>query len=193
MVFPDRKENKMGKSKRILSIMLCIVTVLTALPLSAAAKQKDEPYAEIKFDNAERENIPHGETEAFYLDYSAGDCENYEIVWKMSNPTRWPMEEITDAETGLVKAVRVEGTYTGYFTLSAEIISSEGEILASTERRIWVVAPDTRTPLEKFEDKLSEIGFTLFFITGFIILPIVATPISIPLWIISLISDGIVG
>lgn len=178
------------KIKRILSILLCIASIITVMPLSAFAKQKDEAYAEIKFDNAERENIPYGETEAFYLDYSAGDCEDYEIIWHMSNPTRWPMEEIADAETGLVTAVRVEGTYTGYFTLSAEIVSSEGEIIASTERRIWVVEPDTRTFWEKVEDKLSEIGFALFFVTGFIILPIVATPIRIPLWFISLIKEG---
>ncbi len=179
--------------KKFLAALLCAATVLAMMPLTASAKKNNGPYAEIKFADAEKENIPHGETEAFYLDYSAGDCENYEIVWKMSNPSRWPMEEVTDEETGLVKSVRVEGTYTGYFTLTAEVVSSEGEILASTERRIWVVAPDTRTPLEKFEDKLSEIGFTLFFITGFIILPIVATPIRIPLWIISVIRDGIMS
>ena len=181
------------KIKKITAVLLCAAMVIAVMPMAAFAKKNDEPYAEIKFDNPERENIPYGETEAFYLDYYAGDCEDYEIIWKMSNPSRWPMEEIADDETGLVKMVRVEGTYTGYFTLSAEIVSSDGEIIASTERRIWVVAPDTRTFWEKVEDKLSEIGFTLFFITGFIILPIVATPIRIPLWIISLITEGVTG
>ena len=181
------------KIKKITAVLLCAAMVIAVMPMVAFAKKNDEPYAEIKFDNPERENIPYGETEAFYLDYYAGDCEDYEIIWKMSNPSRWPMEEIADAETGLVRSVRVEGTYTGYFTLSAEIISSDGEIIASTERRIWVVEPDTRTFWEKVEDKLSEIGFTLFFITGFIILPIVATQIRIPLWIISLITEGVTG
>lgn len=179
------------KFKRIMAALLCVAMLITALPITAAAK--DEPYAEIKFVDAEKENIPHGETEEFYLDYSAGDCEDYEIVWKMSNPTRWPTEFITDEATGLVTGARIEGKYTGYFTLSAEVVSSDGKILATTERRIWVVAPDTRTFWEKVEDELQMAGFTLFFITGFIILPIVATPIRIPLWIISLIRDGVIG
>ena len=169
------------KEKRILSIILCIAMLFSAFSQTALAKKNDEPYAEIRFDNSERENIPYGESEAFYLDYYAGDCTDYEIIWKMSNPSRWPMEEIADAETGLVRSVRVEGTYTGYFTLSAEIVSSDGEIIATAERRIWVVAPDTRTFWEKVEDMLTEIGFTIFFVSGFIILPMLLSPITAPI------------
>lgn len=177
--------------KRILSILLCAAVLLMAMPLSAAAKQKDEPYAEIKFADEEKENIPYGETEEFCLDYSAGDCEDYEIVWHMSNPSRWPTEYITDEATGLITGVRIEGTYTGYFTLSAKIVSADGEELASTERRIWIVEPDTRTFWEKVEDKLQEIGFTLFFVTGFFILPILAAPITFPIETFMIIKNHI--
>ncbi len=148
--------------KKFLAALLCAATVLAMMPLTASAKKNNGPYAEIKFADAEKENIPYGEAEEIYLDYSAGDCEDYEIVWYMSNPVRWPMEEVTDEETGLVKSVRVEGAYTGYFTLTAEVVSSEGEVIAAAERRIWVVAPDTRTFWEKVGDELSGAAFALF-------------------------------
>lgn len=181
------------KTKRFLAILLCFAMLITALPVSAFAKKNDEPYAEIKFADEEKENIPYGETEEFYLDYSAGDCEDYEIIWKMSNPSRWPMEEITDAETGLVKAVRVNGTYDGYFTLSAKIVSSDGVEIASTERRIWVVKPDTRTLWEKIEDQLQMAGFTAWFTFMFIILPIISTPVTLPINIYHYIKNRVAG
>lgn len=181
------------KTKRFLAILLCFAMLITALPVSAFAKKNEEPYAEIKFADEEKENIPYGETEEFYLDYSAGDCEDYEIIWQMSNPARWKTEFITDEETGLVTGARIEGTETGYFTLSAIIVNSEREVITSAERRIWVVKPDNRTLWEKIEDELQMAGFTAWFTFMFIILPIISTPVTLPINIYHYIKNRVAG
>ena len=153
--------------------------VFTAIHITAFAT--DETYIEIKFVNEEKDTILLGETEEFYIDYSAGNCEDYEIVWHMSNPTLWETEYVTDEETGLITGAIIEGgTHTGYFTLTVQIISSEGNEIASTERRIWVVEPDKRTTGEKISDFFRETFFGVFFTIGFIILPLIAAPITEP-------------
>ena len=168
----------MKTTKKLTAIILCIIMAITVIPMSAFAT--DEAYIEIKFADEGKENILLGETEELYVDYFAGNCEDYEIVWHMSNTTRWKTEYVTDEETGLITGAIIEGTYTGYFTLTVEIISSEGDKIASTERRIWVVEPDNRTIGEKISDFFRDTFFGAFFITGFIILPLIAAPIIEP-------------
>lgn len=172
----------MKEFKKLTSIILCILLAITAMPLGAFAT--DEAYIEIKFADEGKENILLGETEEFYVDYSAGNCEDYEIVWDMSNPDRWKTEYVTDEETGLVTGAIIEGTYTGYFTLTVKIISSEGDEIASTERRIWVVEPDNRTVGEKISDFFRDAFFGVFFTMGFIILPMLLSPVTEPIYYI---------
>lgn len=170
----------MKELKKLTSIILCIIMVFTAMHITAFAT--DEPYIEIKFVNEEKDTILLGETEEFYIDYSAGNCENYEIVWEMSNPERWKTEYVTDEETGLVTGAIIEGEITGYFILSAKIIDGEGDEIASTKRRIEVIEP--RTTGDKISDFFRDAGYLMFFTTGFIILPMLLAPVTEPIYFI---------
>ncbi|MBQ9849775.1 MAG: hypothetical protein IJO36_03660 [Clostridia bacterium] len=179
------------KFKRTLSVIMCFAMLLTAVPLTAFAK--DEAYVKIKFRDTKNQSILLGETEEVYIECSTGGLSDYEIVWEMSNEKLGKIESATDEPSWHVTRVNITGTTLGYFTLTVKIVDSDGNVIASDETLVWTVEPDNRTFGKKIEDFFMRAGFTSWFTFMFIILPIISTPVTLPINIYHFIRNRFFG
>lgn len=170
------------KVKRILSIILCIATLFSALSLTAFA-QEQEPFAEIKFRNPETKTIEFGKTEEVYLEYGTGGIENCKIEWEISKKNRCEIEYVTDEKTGLVTGVRLTGKNFGASTLTATILDENGNEIVSANKHVRVVESkgENKTLEEKLKiilmDAYLTLGMTIMYVPYFVWLVI---PLMVP-------------
>lgn len=171
------------KIKRIISIILCIATLFSALSLTAFAEEQ-EPYAAIKFRNPEIKTIEFGKTEELYLEYNIGDAENYKIEWEISKKNLCKIEYITDEATGLVTGAKLTGkNFGGDSTLTATIIDENGTEIVSAKKLIRVVESkgENKTLEEKLKiilwDSYLTLGMTVMYVP---ILAVFVVPLMVP-------------
>ncbi len=170
------------KTKRILSIILCIATLFSVLSLTAFADEQ-EPFAEIKFRNPEIYTVEFGKTEELYLEYSVGDAENYKIEWEISKKNFCKIEYITDEETGLVTGAKVTGKNFGDTTLTATILDENGVVIVSVNKLIRVVESKSKdkTLGEKLKiimrDSYLTLGMTIMYVPY---LAVFVVPVMVP-------------
>ena len=167
------------KIKRILSILLCVASIIAVMPLSAFANGNNEPYAEIKFRNPETKTIEFGKTEEIYLDYSTGEIETCKIEWSVSKNNRCKIEYVTDEETGLVTGAKLTGKNFGDLTFTARLFDESGNEIVSANKTVRVVESkgEDKTLEEKLkiilQDSYLTLGMTIMyvpFLSGFVIL-----------------------
>jgi len=170
------------KTKRILSIILCIATLFSVLSLTAFADEQ-EPFAEIKFRNPEIKTIEFGKTEELYLEYGTGGIENYKIEWKVSKKLPCKIEHITDEETGLVTGAKVTGKNFGDTTLTATIIDENGNEIVSANKLVRVVESkgENKTLEEKLKiilkDSYLTLGMTIMYVPYLVV---IVVPVMVP-------------
>ncbi len=183
------------KAKRILSIILCIATLISALSLTAFA-QEQEPFAEIKFRNPEIKTVEFGKTEELYLEYDIGDAENYKIEWDISKKKRCEIEYITDEATGLVTGAKLTGKNFGDATLTATIIDGNGTEIISAQKLIRVVeSKDENKTLEEklkiiLRDSYLTFGMTVMYVP---ILGVFVVPVMVPYYAFLIVRTLIFG
>lgn len=170
------------KAKRIISIILCIATLFSALLLTAFA-QEQEPFAEIKFRNPETKTVEFGKTEEVYLEYGTGGIENCKIEWKISKKNRCKIEYVTDENTGLVTGVRLTGKNFGDSTLTATILDENGNEIVSANKLVRVV--ESKGENKTLEEKLKIIWWDSYLTLGMTIMYVpyfagVVIPIMVP-------------
>lgn len=165
--------------KKLTAISLCAILAITAMPLAAFAA--DEAYIEIKFADEKKGSIAFGETEELYIEYSAGECGDYEIVWSVSDSERLKIEYVTDVQTGHITRAKITGSKFGTYTITVKIIDENGNEIVSADRLFYVVESDNKSFEEKVHIFLRDANFLAFFTTLFIIFPIVAGPIVTPI------------
>lgn len=174
-----KRRTKEMKIKRILSILLCVASIIAVMPLSAFANGNNEPYAEIKFRNPETKTIEFGKTEEIYLDYSTGEIETCKIEWSVSKNNRCKIEYVTDEETGLVTGAKLTGKNFGDLTFTARLFDESGNEIVSANKTVRVVESkgEDKTLEEKLkiilQDSYLTLGMTIMyvpFLSGFVIL-----------------------
>ncbi len=179
---PHRKGVQKMKAKRIISIILCIATLFSALSLTAFA-QEQEPFAEIKFRNPETKTVEFGKTEEVYLEYGTGGIENCKIEWEISKKNRCKIEYVTDENTGLVTGVRLTGKNFGDSTLTATILDENGNEIVSANKLVRVV--ESKGENKTLEEKLKIIWWDSYLTLGMTIMYVpyfagVVIPIMVP-------------
>ena len=174
------------KTKKILSILLCVAILFSVLSVSAFAEEQ-EPYAEIKFRNSETKTIEFGKTEELYLEYGAGDAENYKIEWEISEKKLCEIEYVTDEATGLVTGVKLTGKNFGSdSTLTATIVDENGTEIVSAEKLIRVVESkgENKTLEEKLKiilrDSYVTFGMTMMYVPY---LAVFVVPVMVPYYV----------
>lgn len=169
------------KAKRILSIILCIATLISALSLTAFA-QEQEPFAEIKFRNPEAKTIEFGKTEELYLEYGTGEIEAHKIEWEISKKNRCEIEFVTDEETGLVTGAKLTGKNFGSVTLTVRILDENGNEIISAKKTTGVVESEdeNKTFKEKLKIFFKDSNAGLFMTMMYIVIPLAGSVILAP-------------
>lgn len=115
------------------------------------------------------------------------------IVWysvhndKMKKVGEIPAGEYVTAE------IRLPTIREGDLYLRAEILDSAGNIIAISENFLIQSIPvDNRTFFEKIEYFFAEVGFTVFFITFFMVIPALLSPITTPIGLLSALFEDII-
>lgn len=156
---------------KLTAVILCAIMAVAAMPLGAFAA---EPYCEIKLKEGFKTEILPGESVELYLDYDLGDYQSCSFHWNVNGAETNSYKSLGFARDG----IRVTAVSHGTIKVKMSIISNN-QIVASDEFHITVL--DTRTDLEKFQDKLKEtnlglkMGFGMF-VAG-PILAILAAPV----------------
>lgn len=164
--------------KKLTAVILCALMAIAAIPMAAFAA--DEAYVEIKFADEEKVSVTFGETAEVYIEYSTGECENYEIIWEMSDSERLKIEYVTDEQTGHITRAKITGSSFGSFTLTVKILDENGSEIASANKTFYVVESDNKSFEEKVHLFFRDVNFLAFFTTGFFTLPVITAPIMAP-------------
>lgn len=158
-----KKENL--KMKKLLSIVLCISMLLTAIPLTAFAAGTEEtqlPYCEIKFREGCSDELKVGETTEIYIDYCPGEYEEYELeIWTYSRYV-CEMEIITDGSTGLVTGAIITALQEGTYYPAVSIKTPDGRVIEQDMVTIRVSEVDERPFLEKAGDWIKTLPSNIF-------------------------------
>lgn len=169
----------MKSFKRFTAIILCAILAFTAIPMSAFAT--GEPYVEIKFANGENSKITFDETKEVYIEYDAGEYEDYEIDWQISTAHRLKTKYITDEQTGHITRAKIKGTCLGGYSITVKILDKNGNEIASAKEYFSVVESENKSLKEKLHIFFINANFVTFFTTFFLIVPIVFGPIITPI------------
>ncbi len=167
--------------KKISAIILCAILIFASIPIAAIAV--DEAYVDIKFVNDENANITFGETQEVYIEYSAGEYENYEIEWEISTAYRLKTKYIKDEQTGHITRAKITGANLGGYSVTVKILDENGNEITSAKKYFTVVESKNKSLEEKIYVFFRDANFLAFFTTGFIALPIVTTPIMAPYYL----------
>lgn len=129
----------------------------------------------------EDSKITYGETKEVYIEYNAGQYEDYEIKWQISTAHRLKTQYITDEQTEHITRAKIKGTCLGGYSVTVKILDKNGDEIASAKEYFSVVESDNKSFEEKLHIFLLDANFVMFFSTLFIVAPVVLGPIITPI------------
>lgn len=182
--------------KKLTEIILCAAVLFALMPTGAfAVDEANHPYCEIKFRDGCDAEISQGETTEIYLDYYAGEYEEYQIVW---TPSRYvcEIEYVTDESTGFATGAKITSVKEGMYHIIVELQTANGGVIANDIVTITSTVPDNRPFTEKLAEWFNELPanmFMGFFVAVTTIVPtlehIIKSPIYAAEYIAQLIDD----
>ena len=177
--------------KKITAIILCVILTLMAIPMTAFADERVAPYCEIKLKEGCSAEILPGETTQVIFDYELGKYEyNCDFDYYVTGGT-YELADPNNLAEGVIVSSGSYGKIKIRVIIKSRLAEDWDEVIAEDVFEVTVL--DTRTEEEKIRDKfdkfVTEANFTAFFTTCFIILPILLSPITTPIGIISSIIE----
>lgn len=168
------------KTKRLFTLVLCLVLIFTTIPLSAFATDNIEYYCEIVLKNGCKDNLKTGETTEIYVDYYTGDNKDISIVWSAPGNT-CEYESVADSETGLITGMKITSVSSGMFYVFVSILDSDGNELAKDHIEIWSYEPNNKPLNEKVDELINRLPANLGFlgyVLSYVVSIIVFGPIT---------------
>lgn len=181
--------------KKLLSVILCAALLFTtaSIALAADGDTDNAAFVEIKFENEEDTVLPFGETAEVYIEYDAGQCEDYKIEWKISTGHRLRTKYIKDEQTGHKTRAQIKGTCIGGYSITVKLLDKKGNEIASAKEYFSVVRSDNPDFIEKLHLFFIDANFVAFFTTFFLIIPLVLSPILTPISLLTNIIGRLTG
>ncbi len=181
--------------KKLTAIILCAAMLLALMPTGVfAADESNQPYCEIKFKDDCDAEISQGEVTEIYLDYYAGEYEEYQIVW---TPSRYvcEIEYVTDENTGFATGAKITSVKEGMFHVIVELETADGVVIANDIVTITSTVPDNRRPFtEKLADWLESLPanmFMGFFVAVMAIVPTLEHLVKSPIYAAEYLAQAI--
>lgn len=147
------------------------------------------PYCKIYFKTTSglKTYLEKDEKAELYVQYYSGKNTNAKLVWRTEGDA-CKLDFVKHTASGIPVEADVTSVTHGDYSAIIELVNPDETVICSDRKDFTSYVPEDMTPEEKREEMLKDIeeqfhmaGFTVFFTTFFILVPIVFGPIITPI------------